>query len=225
MVYLYGVNGRAPLPPAQRIERSRQVDAPARGDEERIPLPARQSALAAYAGSPAERERRPERVRRVGDVMTRPAVTAALRASVPELWQLLTRRGVHQVAVVDAAGVLVGLLLRDDLLGAPWPARLAAGTELPPGPSSWTATQMRLAASAALQDWQALATRTASDLLHSPVPAVLESTELRRAAALMLERSMPGLPVVDERGAVVGWIGRRELLLAIATDPPLDLWG
>lgn len=233
MVYLYGVSGRAPLPieptavplqPAQRVERSRNADAVARGGDERTPLPGRQSALAAYAGGAAERERRPERVRHVGDVMMRPAVTAALDDRLPELWQLLTRRGVRQLAVVDAAGVLVGLVLRDDLLSPPWPARLEASRPLS-GQGSWTAAQIRLAAAAAAQDWELLARRSASDLLHSPVPAVDEGTELRRAAALMLERSMSGLPVVDQRGAVLGWIGRRELLLAIATDPPLDLWG
>lgn len=233
MVYLYGVNGRAllpiepavaPLPPAQRIERSRSADAVARGDDGRTPLAGRQSPLAAYAAGPAEHGRRPERVRHVADVMTRPAVTAALDDGVPELWQLFTRRGVRQLAVVDSGGVLVGLVLREDLLSPPWPARLGA-TGLLAGSRGWTAARIRLAASEAAQDWEALARRRASDLLHSPVPAVETGTELRRAAALMLERSMSGLPVVDERGVVLGWIGRRELLLAIATDPPLDLWG
>jgi CBS domain-containing protein len=143
-------------------------------------------------------------------------VTAGLDAGVPELWRLLTRRGVRQVAIVNAEGVLVGLLRLDDLLDPPWPARIA-------GP--WSPVQIRLAASAAAQDWVQRASRRAAELLHSPVPAVEVTTELRRAAAVMLERSMSGLPVVDERGIVLGWLGRRELLLAIATDPPLDLWG
>jgi CBS domain-containing protein len=233
MVYLYGVNGRASLPvepvvaplsPAQRIERSRSVDPAARGDDERTPLPSRQSALAAYAGGAAERERRLERVRHVGEVMTRPAVTLPLDAGLPELWQRLTRHGVRQLAVVDAAGVLVGLLRREDLLEPPWPERLGTGGA-PADSRGWSAAQIRLAAAAAARDWEAQARRRASELLHSPVPAVEVDTELRRAAALMLEHSMSGLPVVDERGVVLGWIGRRELLLAIATDPPLDLWG
>lgn len=233
MVYLYGVNGRAPLPiepvvaplpPAQRIERSRSADPAARGDDERRPLPSRQSALAAYAGGTADRERRPERVRHVAEVMTRPAVTLPLEAGLPELWQRLTRHGVRQLAVVDALGVLVGLVRREDLLEPPWPARLGSGG-VPADARGWSAAQIRLAAAAAAQHWEALSRRRASDLLHSPVPAVEEGTELRRAAALMVERSMGGLPVVDERGVVLGWIGRRELLLAIATDPPLDLWG
>jgi len=237
MVYLYGVSGRAPLPSepavaplaaAQRIARSRQADAVAQGDDERPLQPERQSphrsALAAYAEGTAERERRSERVRHVGDVMTRPAVTAGLEEGVPALWQLLMRRGVRQLPVVDAAGVLVGLLRRADLLDPPWPARLGA-TGLLSGPGRWTPAQVRLAAAAAAQDWEAMALRRAADLLHSPVPAVEEGTELRRAAALMLERRLGGLPVVDEQGVVLGWIGRRELLLAIATDPPLDLWG
>jgi CBS domain-containing protein len=33
------------------------------------------------------------------------------------------------------------------------------------------------------------------------------------------------LPVVDEQGHVTGFISRSDILRAVVTDPPLDLWG
>ena len=46
----------------------------------------------------------------------------------------------------------------------------------------------------------------------------------RERADLQLA-GLPGVPVVDEVGAVLGFVSRTDLLRALATDPPLDLWG
>lgn len=61
--------------------------------------------------------------------------------------------------------------------------------------------------------------------MWSPVPSTAPDTDLRRVAALLLDTGLPGVPVADETGRLLGFVGRTDLLRALATDPPLDLWG
>jgi CBS domain-containing protein len=41
---------------------------------------------------------------------------------------------------------------------------------------------------------------------------------------VLLDTGLPGLPVVDDDGHVVGFISRTDILHAVVADPPLDLW-
>jgi CBS domain-containing protein len=61
-------------------------------------------------------------------------------------------------------------------------------------------------------------------VMWSPVPSTAPDTDLRRVAALLLDTGLPGVPVADRSGAVIGFVSRTDLLRALATDPPLDLW-
>jgi CBS domain-containing protein len=61
--------------------------------------------------------------------------------------------------------------------------------------------------------------------MSTPVPSVAPSTDIRRVARVLLDTGLPGLPVVDEQGLVVGFVSRSDILRAVVTEPPLDLWG
>lgn len=61
--------------------------------------------------------------------------------------------------------------------------------------------------------------------MRSPVPSVDPDTDLRQLAAALLTSGLPGLPVTDAQGAVLGFIARGDLLRAMVAEPPLDLWG
>jgi CBS domain-containing protein len=43
-------------------------------------------------------------------------------------------------------------------------------------------------------------------------------------AGVLLDTGLPGLPVTDEAGVLIGFISRTDILRAVAADPPLDLW-
>ncbi|MES3003833.1 MAG: CBS domain-containing protein [Pseudomonadota bacterium] len=60
--------------------------------------------------------------------------------------------------------------------------------------------------------------------MHTPVPAVAPDTDIRRVAQALLDTGLPGLPVTDEHGAVIGFVSRSDILRAVVADPPLDLW-
>jgi CBS-domain-containing membrane protein len=124
-------------------------------------------------------------------------------ATVLQAWQLLADQGVGQAPVLNAAGQLVGLLTRADLLQPqqlPDPARHALA-------------------------WQTLLARLVTDIMATPVPSVAPESDLRRVAQVLLDTGLPGLPVVDEQGQVNGFVSRSDILRAVVTDPPLDLWG
>lgn len=138
---------------------------------------------------------------RVGDVMTRGALTVAPDQRVNDAWQTLAEHEIAQAPVVNDQGQVVGLLLRADM----------APLDLLPEPG-------------AVKQAIELARRPVSEVMVSPVPTVAADTELRRVAGVLLDTGLPGLPVTDERGLLAGFISRTDILRAVAADPPLDLW-
>lgn len=170
---------------------------PARGEDLRRSVP-----LAAYdQAQHSPNARRPLRV--VSDVMAHDAITLVDTATVGQAWQLLAGQSVGQAPVVDARGQLVGLLSRAELLK---PERL-------PTPQSHAVA------------WQALLAQNVKTIMWTPVPSVAPGSDIRRVARVLLDTGLPGLPVVDEQGLVSGFISRSDILRAVVTDPPLDLWG
>lgn len=158
--------------------------------------------LAAYTQTdPAHLPRHP--LTRVAELMSRSVITVSFDSTVLDAWQLLASHGVSQAPVVDAAQTLVGLLSRADLLR---PDRLPL-----PGSNALV--------------WRALMMQSVADIMWTPVPGVAAQTDIRRVARVLLDTGLPGLPVVDEQGAVIGFVSRSDILRAVVADPPLDLWG
>lgn len=134
------------------------------------------------------------RLYRVNELMSQPAQAVHASAVASLAWQQLGERRLGQAPVLDEDGRLVGLLLR---------------AELAPGPAADMG-----------QHWQ----QPVQALMRTPVPAVAPDTEVRRVAQVLLDEHLPGLPVVDDNGFLLGFISRSDILRAVAKDPPLDLW-
>lgn len=157
---------------------------------------------AAYARAAGQSRPKRRPLTLVRDVMTQGALTVTARIPVMQAWIILAEHRVAQAPVLDDTGHVVGLLLRGDM----------APPELLPMPG-------------AVHQATIQARRPVSEIMISPVPAVAENTELRRVAHVLLEMGLPGLPVTDERGNLSGFVSRTDILRAVASDPPLDLWG
>jgi CBS domain-containing protein len=153
----------------------------------------------AYGQGGAHRTRQP--LTRAADVMRSPAITVPAEATLRDAWQTLARHGIAQAPVLNREGALVGLVGRAELMP---PASLE--------PPDAAAERARLS-------------QPVTALMWSPVPSAAPDTDLRRVAALLLDTGLPGVPVAAEDGHVVGFVSRTDLLRALATDPPLDLWG
>ncbi|TXT41224.1 MAG: hypothetical protein FD135_463 [Comamonadaceae bacterium] len=173
-----------------------------------LPLPAHKdepthlSPVAAYTQTQKTTPSR-RQLSTVDDVMSRKVITLPDSSRVLDGWQLLTEKAVGQVPVVDAAGHLVGLLSRADLLK---PMRLHT-----PEPQALA--------------WPTLLHQSVKNIMLTPVPSVGPEADLRRVSRVLLDMGLPGLPVVDEQGSVTGFVSRSDILRAVVTDPPLDLWG
>ena len=162
---------------------------------------AHRDAMAAYAQTASNQPPR-HPLKRVSDIMTPGATTLQEDATVAQAWDLLAAHQLGQAPVLDASGMLVGLLTRAELMRAD---RL-------PG------------ASAHALVWQALLMQSVADLMWTPVPSVAPDTDIRRLARVLLDTGLPGLPVVDEQGRVIAFVSRSDILQAVVSDPPLDLW-
>lgn len=161
----------------------------------------RQIAVASYAAIQQPVEPR-HVLSTVQDLMSRPALCLREEASVSEAWQALAEAGCGQAPVVNAEQRLVGMLSRADLLRAD---RL-------PGPDESALV------------WRSLLLQPVSTLMETPVPAVAMEADVRRLASVLLDTGLPGLPVVDASGLVLGFVSRSDILRAVVHDPPLDLW-
>lgn len=162
---------------------------------------AHQQALGAYAQTQKmDVPRQP--LTRVDAIMSRTVTTISDTANVEQAWQVLVQQGIGQAPVIGQDGVLVGLLSRGDLMRAD---RL-------PAPDSHPLV------------WRALLARSVVDVMWTPVPSVSEDADIRRLARVLLDTGLPGLPVVEDKGRVIGFVSRSDVLRAVVADPPLDLW-
>ncbi len=213
-MYRGGAENLSSVAPVRRVQRLQALRTRSLDEQAQPGVPAQlthpvalpvnlrlQDAVSAYA----QTEHGPQQVREpltlVSDVMTLEALTVQPDAMVNAAWQMLAEHHVAQAPVVDAKGRVVGLLLRADM----------APLDLLPEPG-------------AVKQAIDLARRPVSEVMVSPVPAVAADTELRRVAAVLLDTGLPGLPVTDEAGRLMGFISRTDILRAVAADPPLDLW-
>ena len=203
-----GVSAIARSNPVQAVGRGGQ-DAASSSPGAFVPVPhqaasdeAHRSALAAYAQT--EQARLPRHpLHQVAALMSRAVITIPDTATVLEAWQILFQRGVGQAPVVNGEGALVGLLSRADLLR---PDHL-------PRPDSNVLV------------WRALLAQNVASIMTTPVPSVAPDADIRHVARVLLDTGLPGLAVVDEQGLVCGFVSRSDILRAVVTDPPLDLWG
>jgi CBS domain-containing protein len=193
-------------------------------------LDAARSAVSAYIKtSQPDTPRQP--LDRVDQLMTQPAVTVSMDMSLEEASKLLARKHLGQVPVVDKDDRLCGLLLRADLFRPHRVSAAIAGaeTEAPAEPAAASATLAPTATDEAEvstpAEWDVLMAQPVSSLMWTPVPSVSGDTDIRRVAKALLDTALPGLPVVDDRGYVIGFVSRSDILRAVAGDPPLDVWG
>lgn len=123
--------------------------------------------------------------------MSRPVVTVGPGTSLREAWELVRSRDFRHLPVVDG-GRLVGILSDRDL-------RDAAPSSLESRPETVTfdRTPVRY-------------------VMMTPVETVGAGEPVEEAAALMLDRKVSALPVVNDQGDLVGIVTTSDLLRHLA---------
>jgi CBS domain-containing protein len=147
---------------------------------------------------------------RARDVMTRRVVCLPFDASVFDAAELLLGAGVSAVPVVDAEGVMVGIVSEADLM-----RRGEIGTS---PQRSWLRRLLTDGAAAA-RDFVQSHSRRVAEVMTRPVITAGEETEIAELVRLMEAHGVKRIPIVD-RGKVKGIVSRANLVQALLSQEP-----
>ena len=211
MFGIYGVNGPLfqgrleELPAVRPVRRQTAVAPIGTGGHElgevAVPAAASQGAHTAQAAAAyrqmlhIDEERGP--LIHARQIMQREVITVRSGDEVVRAWRILTQARIHQAPVLDSESGLVGIVGERDLL-----------------------TALNLDEDG-VRD--ALARRVA-DVMSSPAVAADPLTDIRRIARVMIEQDVDGVPIVNDRQRLVGFISRGDVLRAVVNEPALNLW-
>lgn len=141
--------------------------------------------------------------------MTADVVSVSPDTPIRDIAVLLLAHHISAVPVVDAAGMVVGMVSEGDLIGRSaadrearrdwWLALVAEGEEL----NSDYLAHLRSSE------------RTARDVMSAPVVRVTEGTDVFEIAALLAQYRIKRVPVVRD-GKIVGIVSRADLLRGLA---------
>jgi len=151
---------------------------------------------------------------RAMDVMTANVITVDPGTSVQAVAKLLSEQAISGVPVVDATGLLVGIVSEGDLLH-----RLETGTERRREPltrhrRSWWLETIGSPQELA-RDYLKSHGRTAEDVMTREVVSVTETVELADVAMLLETKRIKRVPVLRD-GKLVGIVSRANLVRALA---------
>ena len=160
--------------------------------------------------APHHQELRKRRwARRVSDVMTTAVVTVDRITPYQDIDRLLTRHRISGVPVLKMGREVVGVVSETDLLAA----------------EDETRRQARMAGSMGRR-WhlrrQQHVRLTAGALMTSPAVTIGADATIPAAARLMNTHHIARLPVVDEKGKLIGIVSRRDLL-SVFLRPDADI--
>lgn len=143
------------------------------------------------------------------DIMTTPVLTVRRDATVQEVARLLLERHISAVPVVDADGILLGVVSEGDLI-----RRADAGTERHP---SWWLTLVSDPEDDARSYLKSHGLRAGDVMTHNVIVAT-EDTPVPQIAELLEKHRIKRVPVIRD-GRVVGIVSRANLLQALVARP------
>jgi len=160
--------------------------------------------------APRHEELRKRRwARRVSDVMTTTVVTVDRITPYQDIDRLLTKHRISGVPVLKMGREVVGVVSETDLLAA----------------EDETRRQARMAGSMGRR-WhlrkQPHVLLTAGALMTSPAITIGPDATIPAAARLMNTHHISRLPVIDEKGKLIGIVSRRDLL-SVFLRPDADI--
>jgi acetoin utilization protein AcuB len=122
--------------------------------------------------------------------MTRNPVLCAPDMPVTDAFDVMKKQRIRRMPVIDKHGILVGIVSDKDLLRvSPSPATTLSAYEIP-----YLLSKVKV-----------------SDVMTKQVITVQEDTPIEDAARIMVDNKIGGLPVVNDKDAVVGIITETDI--------------
>lgn len=145
------------------------------------------------------------------DIMTTEVITVSPETLVSDLAKTLAGKNIGGVPVVDADGVLVGIVTQSDLV------ERVQELKMPPAINILDFHVYLQIPSHLFHKVEKMLGATVGDVM-SPKPVTVSlDMPVSRIAALMAEQKVHTLPVL-EQGKIVGIIGKMDLVRAVARE-------
>jgi CBS domain-containing protein len=132
----------------------------------------------------------------IKDWMTRDVQTITPNTTVPEAHRLMTQNNIRRLPVLDGER-LVGIVTRGDVRGA----EASDATSLSIWELNYLLSRLEIS----------------KVMTKKPITVSPEST-IREAAQTMLDNKISGLPVVDDKGKIVGIITESDIFRLVVSD-------
>jgi CBS domain-containing protein len=144
---------------------------------------------------------------RVSDVMSREVHNVEPNTSLSEAVELLLAQNYRTLPVTDTDGHIIGILTDGDVLKRAGLLPISA--------------QRELTASELTQHLAALRRQdlTVGQVMTTPVETISGAATVTEAVKRMVEHDVKRLPVVDERGQLIGMLSRLDVFRALAQPP------
>jgi CBS domain-containing protein len=145
--------------------------------------------------------------KRVSDVMTRKVVTLKDTTPIAEAWETMLKHLLKALPVLNKSGEVVGILTDEDLLD-----RAGLQQHL-----SVAERMDEKTLQSELESLRASPLRVA-DVMTSPAITIRGEEPLSVAAARMAEHEIKRLPVLDEKGKLIGVLSRVDVLKQVVSE-------
>jgi CBS-domain-containing membrane protein len=143
------------------------------------------------------------------EIMSTDVITVTPDIEIKKLAALFAEKGVSGFPVVDEGGNLVGVVTESDLIHQK--ERLHIPTVVAIFDAVITLGDARTE-----EELQRMAASTAGEVMTKPATTITPETSMAQIATLMGDNHVHTLPVVDGEGNMVGVVGKRDLIRAMA---------
>ena len=149
---------------------------------------------------------------RIGEIMTRDPLTVAPDMEVGEVAKLLVEHRLNSVPVLDADGVLVGIVATGDL------THRLADRHSPERQSLWRESFYSSPLRGGTQETDRAEGRIVEQVMTRKVVSVNPDDDMAVAARMLLEHRVHALPVLED-GQLAGIVSRHDLLRCLTAHP------
>lgn len=138
---------------------------------------------------------------KVAEVMSKKIEMVAPETRLPQLWQLIFKKRIHAIPVVDAKGKLLGIVAEEDLLKPLYPDYEDFVEDFVSA-SDFEQMEERI---------HDLAGLTAEKLMNRRIIFTRKDTPIMRALSRMIVRNVRLLPVLSETNIVLGVVSKGDI--------------
>ncbi|MBI4999290.1 CBS domain-containing protein [Candidatus Gottesmanbacteria bacterium] len=137
--------------------------------------------------------------------MSRRVTTVSFSTSFAKCWELIFKKGIHGLPVVDNKKYLLGIIAEEDLLGRLYPSYKEFFNDIT-GSMDLEGMEEKI---------HELTRLKAEDIMNKKVFTTAPQVPILRALSLMIVHQVRQLPVIDKKKKVIGIISKGDIFDAL----------